>query len=305
MPKKIGIAIVSPGGYAPGNDAVKRVISELETQNCCVYNYYQHEMRYQRFGGKRELRLDQIHEAIKNPDVDIILSLRGGYGMSHLLPYLNFKMCADSGKLFVGHSDFTAFQLALLQETKAISFAGPMICNDFTREDKSDFTFEHFWKCLKGPDHTIEWTSKENPKINFSGMLWGGNLTMITHLLGTKWMPQVQNGILFIEDINEHPYRVERMILQLHHSGILSTQKALVLGDFSGYTLTQYDNGYDFDAMLNWIRSYVSLPVITGLPFGHIRDKVTLPVGAFAQLISDQESVCLKVEGYPTLSTLI
>lgn len=299
--KPVGIAIVSPGGYAPDNEAVKRAITELEKQNCRVYNYYRHDKRYQRFGAKAVFQLNQIQEAIENPNVDIVLSLRGGYGMSRLLPYLNFKKCATSKKLFVGHSDFTAFQLALMQETRAVSFAGPMFCNDFTRDDKSDFTFQHFWKCLNGPDYTIDWKSGGNPKVNVSGTLWGGNLTMITHLLGTKWMPKVENGILFVEDVNEHPYRIERMILQLYHSGILASQHALVFGDFSGYSLTEYDNGYDFETMLDWLRSYITVPIVTGLPFGHVRDKVTLPVGAPACLISDNQSVNLKVNAYPTL----
>jgi len=299
--KTVGIAIISPGGYAPDNDAVQRAISVLQNQNCRVYNYYQHEKRHQRFGGNEIFRTDQIHQAIQNPKVDIILSLRGGYGMSRLLSHLDLKRCADSQKLFVGHSDFTAFQLALLQETQAVSFAGPMFCNDFTREDKSDFTFYHFWKCLNGPDYTIDWQANGNPKVNVSGTLWGGNLTMITHLLGTKWMPKIEDGILFVEDVNEHPYRIERMILQLYYSGILTTQKALVLGDFSGYALTEYDNGYDFKTMLDWIRSFISVPIITGLPFGHIRDKVTLPVGASAHLIADDMSVNLNVKAYPTL----
>jgi len=109
-------------------------------------------------------------------------------------------------------------------------------------------------------------------------------------------------GILFVEDIHEHPYRIERMLLHLYHAGILGAQRALVLGHFSEFTLTGYDNGYDFGAMLDWIRSHLPIPVITGLPFGHIRDKVTLPVGARGHLVSGGGRVRLDVEGYPTLA---
>lgn len=299
--KPIGIAIIAPSGYAPDNDAVLQAVSELEAQNCQVYNYYQHEKRHQRFGGEDALRLDQIRSAVLHPDVDIVLALRGGYGMSRLLPYIDFEQCAKSNKLFVGHSDFTVFHLALMQKTRSVSFAGPMLCNDFSRKDKSRFTLDHFWKCLKGPEYAVKWVANGNPKIDVSGVLWGGNLTMITHLLGTQWMPKVENGILFIEDINEHPYRIERMILQLLHSGVLANQQALVLGDFSEYTLTGYDNGYDFEMMLSWIRSCISIPVITGLPFGHIKDKITLPVGAQSRLVSDGKAVNLTAKNYPAL----
>lgn len=297
----IGIAIIAPGGYAPDNDAVLRAVAELEAQHCRVYNYYQHSARFQRFGGEDKVRLSQIQAAVSNPDVDIVIALRGGYGMSRLLPHLDFQQCAASGKLFVGHSDFTAFQLALLRRTNAVSFAGPMICNDFTREDKSGFTRDHFWQCLNGPACSIEWAASGNPEADVVGTLWGGNLTMITQLVGTKWMPQVDDGILFIEDVHEHPYRVERMLLHLYHAGVLAAQQALVLGDFSDYTVTGYDNGYDFETMLDWLRSHIPIPIITGLPFGHIRDKVTLPVGARSRLVSDSGIVRLDTAAYPTL----
>jgi muramoyltetrapeptide carboxypeptidase len=297
-----GIAIIAPGGYAPDNDAVNRAIAELESQNCRVYNYYEHDRRFQRFGGDDAARLAGMQAAIDNPDVDIVIALRGGYGMSRLLPQLDFARYAASGKLFVGHSDFTAFQLALLRHGNTVSFAGPMICNDFTREDQSDFTLGHFRSCLRGLDYTVTWEAENNPKANVTGTLWGGNLTMIAQLVGTPWMPEIEGGILFAEDINEHPYRVERTLLHLHQAGILARQRALVLGNFSGYSLTDYDNGYDFDAMLAWVRAHLPIPVITGLPFGHIRDKVTLPVGARAQLISDGNAIRLEMEAYPTLA---
>lgn len=297
----IGIAIVAPGGYAPDNEAVEQAVSRLGQENCRVYNYYRHSERYQRFGGHDSARVEQIHAAAQNPDVDVVMALRGGYGMSRLLPHLDFDMLAESGKLFVGHSDFTVFHLGLLARTGAISFAGPMVCNDLTREDPSSFTLEHFWGCIKGEECAFFW-EEANPELDVSGRLWGGNLAMVTHLLGTEWMPEIAGGILFVEDVNEHPYRVERMILQLYHSGMLSRQRALLFGSISGYSLTGYDNGYDFGAMIGWLRTHLPIPVITGLPFGHIRDKVTLPVGAAARLVSDGKSVRLTVQDYPTLA---
>jgi muramoyltetrapeptide carboxypeptidase len=115
-------------------------------------------------------------------------------------------------------------------------------------------------------------------------------------------MPQVEGGILFVEDVNEHPYRVERMLLQLAHAGVLAKQQALVLGDFSGYKLSDYDNGYDFAAMLEYLRGRVGLPVLQGLPFGHTRDKVTLAVGAECLLESDEGGMVLQMSGYSGVS---
>ncbi len=299
--RKIGLAIVAPGGYAPDDAALQRGIAALEAQNCTVRSYYDPANKHQRFGGTDDARIAQLLAAANNPDVQVVMALRGGYGMSRLLPRLDFKRLAASGKLFVGHSDFTAFQLALLAQTGSISFAGPMLCDDFTRADPSEFTQQDFWRCLTSPTHTVGWQASGNPAISVSGKLWGGNLSMLVSLLGTPWFPQIDGGILFVEDINEHPYRVERLLLQLLHAGVLARQDALILGDFSGYRLIDYDNGYDFDAMLAWLRQHLPTPVLSGLPVGHIRDKVTLPVGAEARLSSDNNSIQLEMLNYPAL----
>lgn len=297
------VAIVAPGGYATNEAALIRAIGVLEAQGCEVRNYYDPALKFQRFGGTDTARIAQLQSAASDPEVQVVIALRGGYGVSRLLPFLDFKMMADSGKLFVGHSDFTAFQMAMLAQTGAVSFAGPMICDDYAREDTSDFTHRNFWACLSQPAHSISWLNPDNPVVELSGILWGGNLAMLTHLAGTPYFPAISEGILFIEDINEHPYRIERMLLQLLHTGVLSRQKALLLGDFSGYRLSDYDNGYDFAAMLTFLRSQLSIPVLTGLPFGHTRDKVTLPVGGIGQLTSDGMKLTLGMSGYPCLAS--
>ncbi|CAN5382610.1 muramoyltetrapeptide carboxypeptidase [soil metagenome] len=265
-------------------------------------NYYLPAAKHQRFGGTDEARVAQLHAAASDPDVQVVLALRGGYGVSRILPAIDFDMLAHSGKLFVGHSDFTAFHLAMLARTGAVSFAGPVLCDDFAREDPSQFTLTNFWAALSHPLHEVQALTTGNPAISVRGKLWGGNLAMLTHLLGTPFFPQVDGGILFLEDTNEHPYRIERMMLQLLHSGVLARQKAVLFGDFSNYRLSDYDNGYDFDAMLAHLRSIVPAPIVTGLPFGHMRDKVTLPVGCEAELLTAENSLRLFLSKYPVLA---
>jgi len=102
--------------------------------------------------------------------------------------------------------------------------------------------------------------------------------------------------------VNEHPYRVERMLLQLVHAGILQKQKAVLFGDFSAYNLSEYDNGYNFDSMLAFMRQHVSIPILQGLQFGHTLDKLTLPVGAKAHLQSDAQGFSLAISNYPHLA---
>jgi muramoyltetrapeptide carboxypeptidase len=294
------VAIVAASGYAPEPDDVARAIGRLEARGCRVRNFYDTAAKYQRFGGTDAARVAQLHAAAADPDVQVVMALRGGYGLSRLLPAIDFAALAASGRLFVGHSDFTAFHMGLLAQAGASSFAGPMICIDFSREDPSDFTHNHFWQCLAGPSHAIRFEAAGNPALDVGGILWGGNLTMLTHLIGTPYLPRVDGGILFIEDVNEHPYRIERMLLQMHHAGLLQ-QKAILFGDFSSYALSEYDNGYDFEAMLDYLRDYLGVPILTGLPFGHMRDKATLAVGSQARLQSDGYVATLTMRAYLSL----
>ncbi|MFZ6813263.1 LD-carboxypeptidase [Undibacterium sp. Rencai35W] len=291
-----GIAIVGVSGGAIDDVAVERGVQALKKSGLRVYNFYQPDQKFQRFAAADAGRVAQIHAAADHPDVDIVMALRGSYGLSRLLPLLNYKKLANSGKCFVGHSDFTALQMALLAYENKSSVAGPMLCDDFTREDLSEFTLTSFFDCVRQQRHTVRFDSADADDILVSGVLWGGNLAMLTHLTGTPYFPQIEQGILFVEDIAEHPYRVERMMLQLHFAGVLARQKAIIFGNFSAYKLAPHDNGYNFDEMIRYLRSVISVPIITGLPFGHIKDKVSLVVGSQTTLISERGVVELVMD---------
>lgn len=291
-----GIAVVALSGCALDNDAVNRGLQVLRERGFVIHNYYQHDQLFQRFGGTDAERLSQLVAAVDNPDVDIVMALRGSYGVSRLLKKIDYQHMSDSKKYFVGHSDFNALQLAMLAKTGASSFCGPMVCDDFSRPELSAFTQDHFFNCIESSSYTIGFQSLNNPVLNVSGTLWGGNLAMLTHLLGTEFFPNMSDGILFVEDIAEHPYRVERMMLQLHFAGVLNKQKAIVFGDFSAYKLASFDNAYNFDEMIKYLRETLAVSVITGLPFGHIKDKVTLVIGSEAHLVSDGQSVSLTMQ---------
>ncbi len=302
MNRALTIGVVAPSGYPADASAAARGLQRLRELGHTVRDFSAPYARHQRFAATDPERVAQLHAAARDPKVDLVIAMRGGYGLTRLLPDIDFALLAGSGKRWVGHSDFTALQLGLLAGTGAVSFAGPMICDDFSRSDTSDFTLGHFWRCLGERSQRIDVAAPGNPSVQASGRLWGGNLAMLCHLVGTRWLPKVDGGILFVEDINEHPYRIERMLLQLAHAGVLATQKVLVLGDFSGYRLTESDNGYDFDSMLDYLRHRLGLPVLQGLPFGHTRDKLTLPIGARCDLRSDSTGFSLDLSDYPYLS---
>lgn len=299
--QQLGIAIVAPAGQALDPCAVDRAIDRLEAQGCLVRNYYDHNAIHQRFGGSEAGRLAQLQAAVADPDVQLIMALRGGYGVTRLLPQIDFDAIAASGKLVVGFSDITGIHMGLMARTGAISYAGPMLVGDFGACEPVSFTLDNFWNCLAGPTHTIRECASGNPAVQEEGTVWGGNLAMVVSLLGTPYFPRIDGGILYLEDIGEHPYRVERLLLQLHQAGVLERQRAVLLGDFSGYKLGANDNGYDFDAMLAHLRATLPVPVLTGLSFGHGPKRVTIPFGAQGRLESDEQGFTLRLSDYPTV----
>lgn len=307
MTKHRTIELIAPSGYPPDPMVVERALDRLQAEGHRVDGIAATERRYLRFAGtdgERAAELNRLADPSRDLP-DIVLAVRGGYGAVRLLHGLNYeglqRRLAGRPIAFCGHSDFTAIQLALLARAGLTTFGGPMLVSDFGAEDLSSFTMQHFWDTLSKPDFTLTVDAPQAQTAHVSGTLWGGNLAMLTSLIGTPFMPPVEGGILFLEDINEQPFRIERMIYQLHLSGILGRQQALVLGDFSGGKPFDYDNGYDLDEMIEQVRSVVGVPVITGLPFGHIADMVTLPVGAQANLQATPLGFKLAVSGYPHL----
>ena len=125
------------------------------------------------------------------------------------------------------------------------------------------------------------------------GRLWGGNLTVLTSLMGTPHGPRIRGGVLFLEDVGEHPYRVERMLLQLHQAGVLQAQKVVILGAFTAWRKSPLDRGYTLKSAIAHLRSICTVPVLTGLPFGHVSTKVSLPVGARVQLVVQGRDVLM------------
>jgi muramoyltetrapeptide carboxypeptidase len=302
MTTPIGIAIIAPGGRAPDDSLLAKGIERLEQRGCVVHNYYDPLLSFQRFGGTDEGRLAQINAAVANPDVQVVMALRGQYGLTRLLPKIDFHAMAASRKIFVGFSDITAIHMGLMAKTGAMSYAGPMFAGDFATDTPVDFTLNDFWKCLAGPTHIVDGLAAGNPAVNVTGKVWGGNLSMLVSLLGTEYFPLMEDGILWIEDVNEHPYRIERMLLQLMQAGVLAKQKALIIGEISAFRLSPADHGYDYDAMLDYLRATLPLPVLTGLEFGHVPKRVTIPFGAQASLVSNDSRFQLTMSDYPTLA---
>ena len=247
--------------------------------------------RHQRFAGDDDARLETLHR-IADAAPSVAMACRGGYGLSRLLDRIDWPRLARSveqGTRWVGFSDLTALQLGLLAHTGATSWHGPMACDDFGRSDEDggvdEVTRDCFAEAMSGELEALGFRTEPGfDGLQLRGQLWGGNLTMVLSLLGTPHWPKLRGGILFLEDVGEHPYRVERMLLQLHQAGVLQRQKAVLLGAFSDWRKSPLDRGYTLKTVVARLRSVCDTPILTGLPFGHVQTKVTLPVGLRVEL---------------------
>ncbi len=332
------IYVYSPSSRVVDKAAFKRGIKRLQNLGHEVEIDIDALSGHLRFAGDDATRIAAISRAAAS-GADVAMTSRGGYGISRILGGIDYKAIAKAinpskgqGTLFVGYSDFTALQCALLAKTGASSWSGPSVCGDFgqivEKDGSPDCIMEAcFDDLLVGQGEGTGWrmpieksisvskittkniasqaintpaisilsSKKESFSIN-NATLWGGNLTVLTSLVGTPYLPPAatdKSGILFIEDVAEHPYRIERNLTQLLHSGVLGKQKAIIFGQFTNYKLfPASDKGYKLQSVIDWLRTQVKCPVLTGLPMGHVPTKVTLPFG---------EKVTLAVDGRDAL----
>ncbi|EAM1336499.1 muramoyltetrapeptide carboxypeptidase [Salmonella enterica subsp. enterica serovar Cerro] len=297
--------LIAPSGYCINQQAALRGVQRLTDAGHQVENDEVIRRRFQRFAGTDAERLADVNSlaSLTSPDT-IVMPVRGGYGASRLLDRIDWQALASRQQrdplLICGHSDFTAIQAGLLAQANVITFSGPMLAANFGAETLNTFTEQHFWLALRKAQFTVEWQG-DGPQCDAQGTLWGGNLAMLISLIGTPWMPTIDKGILVLEDANEHPFRVERMLLQLEYAGILNRQSAIVLGSFSGAAPNEYDAGYSLESVYAFLRSRLSVPLITGLDFGHEQRTVTLPIGANATLKNTRQGTQLTLSGHPTL----
>lgn len=298
------LTLFTPAGALAQAAPLKRAAKRLSALGYAVQIDADALARHQRFGGDDATRLAALHRvAAEAPS--IAMATRGGYGMTRLLDQIDWKLLAksvDQGTRWVGLSDLTALHLGLLAHGKASSWAGPLACDDFGRTEEDggvdDVTQDCFTEAMSGALEAVGFRTEAGfDGLAEKGVLWGGNLALVTSLLGTPHWPKVKGGILFLEDINEHPYRVERMLLQLQQAGVLDAQKAIVLGDFGGWTKSPNDRGYNLKSAVAAVQARTKTPILTGLPFGHVRTKVSLPVGARIELLVQGRDVLIGWEG--------
>ncbi|MEO7053120.1 MAG: muramoyltetrapeptide carboxypeptidase [Rhodanobacter sp.] len=302
------IRLISPSGHAHDPTAMVCGVARLREAGCTMEGLEVLERATLRFAGSDAERAGDINALAALATLpDIALTTRGGYGATRLLPLLDYAALRErlhnAPLALVGHSDFTALQMALYARSGLCTFSGPLLA-DLGAEPRREFSWQHFWATLTSPALGVSWRSSVEAYLDLRGPVWGGNLAVLCSLLGTPYFPAIDGGILFVEDIGEAPYRVERMLYQLHLSGVLGRQQALVLGHFSQCESGGRDNGYDLAAAFGQLRAVAGIPIVDGLPHGHAEQQLTLPFGAPARLRVDGHAAGLEVSGYPYLENV-
>ncbi|MCV2363589.1 LD-carboxypeptidase [Paucibacter sp. DJ1R-11] len=300
------LTLYTPAGVLAHAAPLKRAAKRLEKLGFAVTVDEDALARHQRFGGDDATRLAALHR-VATVAPSVALATRGGYGLTRLLDQIDWKLLARSveqGTRWVGYSDITALQLGLLAHAKAQSWAGPLACGDFGRSKDEggvdDVTQDCFVEAMDGLLEAVGFrTEKGFEGLGLKGQLWGGNLCVLTSMLGTPHFPRIKGGVLFLEDVGEHPYRVERMLLQLQQAGVLDAQKAVLLGEFSAWKKSPLDRGYTLKHAIEAVRARTKTPILTGLPFGHVDTKICLPVGAKVELVVEGRDVMMGWQGDP------
>ena len=289
------VAVVSPASPPPDAQNIDRALVALKTLGYRP-RLMPHARRRNGFlaGNDRERAAD-LMRAFTDRRVKAILCVRGGHGITRLLPLLDYAAIRANPKIFVGYSDITALLIALRQQADIVTFHGPMLNADFVTNGFPWFTRDSFFRTLtqtSAPGGICEGYGGKTISVLRSGIaqgeLMGGNLTMLCSLLGTPWQPLFRRKILFIEEVNEAPYRVDRMLTQLFNAGLLQQVAGIAVGLCHGCEdATDRKRGEFRQTLMDVLRERLlplRVPVVAGLPFGHVVHNATLPVGLSATL---------------------
>ncbi|MCH9631602.1 MAG: putative murein peptide carboxypeptidase [Chlamydiia bacterium] len=246
---------------------------------------------YGYLAGTDAQRAEGFESLFCDDTIDAIWCFAGGYGSMRILDKLDFEKIKQNPKIFIGMSDITALHIALLQEASLITYLGPTVSVIHrNRVEKSSYTENYFLETLRGEDEETTYLypteAPYHTKILRKGIaeapIVGGNLAMITSLMGTKWQLDTRGKILLLEDVNEPPYKVDRMLTQLKLSGMFDHVKGLILATF--YRCESEKQTLSLEQVFNDVLSGYDFPVLYGFPSGHIKDMLTIPLGSFVRM---------------------
>ena len=260
-------------------------------------------------GGTVAERLEDLHAMFRDPEVKAVFAIRGGYGSEQILDGIDYQLIRRNPKVFLGYSDITAMHLAIQKRAGLVTFHGPVVLSQFT-----DYTQSWFRKALfqTEPIGAVMNPTETNPLRpkhmlrtirpgSGRGRLIGGNLTLISTTMGTPFEIETHGRILFLEDVDEQPYSVDRMLTQLRLAGKFEGVAGIVFGECHDCKPREFqpsfDSTFSLGEVLDGILKQTKVPVLSGLTIGHTDDQLTLPEGAMARLDADKQELVIEEAG--------
>jgi muramoyltetrapeptide carboxypeptidase len=234
-------------------------------------------------------RGSDLNKMFADPEVDAVFCARGGYGTPRILQHLDYELIRKNPKIFVGFSDITALQLALLSRSGLVSYSGPMVAVEMA-EGIDPFTENYFWQLLSGQSAATKQDQSDTFRTLRQGIaqgrLIGGCLSIVCSMLGTSFLPDFRDAILFLEDVGEEPYRVDRNLHHLLLSGVLHDVAGIIFGQFCRCCASSTPS-FSIDEVLHDFATQLDVPVVSNWAYGHVTKKYTMPLGIQVKLDTD------------------
>jgi muramoyltetrapeptide carboxypeptidase len=292
------IGIVSPASSPDDFTRIEQGVKYLESLGYRVKLGKHIFKRYGYLSSTDDERADDLNEMFADEKVKAIICVRGGYGTPRLLDKVDYNLIKKKPKIFVGYSDITALQLAIFKKTGLVTFSGPMLAVDIY-SNFDGFAEDFFWRILTSREKKIEIKNPNGVELNTlksgkaTGTLLGGNLSLIASIMGTKYQPSFNGSVLVIEDIGEEPYRIDRYLSQLKNSGVLYKINACILGQFTDCAPKEPEKSLTLEQIFNDYLGNLKIPVISNLSYGHIPQKLTLPLGARVRVDAKRQKITI------------
>ncbi|MCU0453432.1 MAG: LD-carboxypeptidase [Bacteroidetes bacterium] len=291
------IALIAPASTPPNQERINGGVAYLERRGYRVVVGKHVTDVHGYLAGTDDARLEDLNEFIRNPDVRGIFAIRGGYGTPRILDGVDYGALRRDPKVFVGYSDLTALQLAIFARTTMVTFSGPMAGVEMWKEI-DPFTESHFWDMVEGISERIVLRNPTDHPVRVlrggtaEGTLIGGNLSLLQCLIGTQYLPALHGTVMAIEDVDEAPHRVDRMLAQLKNAGALHDAAAVLYGQFTDCVPSDPTKPFlSIDQVLEDYVSAIHGPVLKDMMFGHIPQKFTLPLGVRVRVDGDKGEV--------------
>ncbi len=291
------IGIIAPASPPNNHSAIERGARYFERLGYRVEIGPGVSRRHGYLAGTDQQRLDDLHAMFADRRIKAIICARGGYGTPRLLPSIDYNLIARNPKILVGFSDITALQLALWKKCRLVTFHGPMLAVEFA-STLDRFTEESFWRSITSTHKREKVSLPRGTKVlrsgKASGILLGGNLSLVASILGTPFQPDFQNALLFLEDVGEEPYRIDRMMTQLSNASVFQQASGVLAGKFSDCMPKDKSKpSLSITQVLSGMASNINKPFLSDLPFGHTTPKLTIPIGITATLDASRRLLLL------------